>query len=161
MDNFYLIVTIVALGILIVCLSGIAILMRFQNSGDIFPPSVGSCPDYWNASADGKYCTIPPKDSKNTGKIYSYDASFGQFTEDSADALFIQSNGKYTPYYPGGNTTLYSSLNGGNIISGNGHMNGNTVMSFHGNVLNTVCSQNAWANTYDINWDGVSNSRNC
>ena len=163
MDNFYLIVTIVALGILIVCLSGIAILMRFQNSGDIFPPSVGPCPDFWEVSADGKYCKIPTSGSKNMGLIDTYDNTYSQFTEDSAGALFVQSGSNYTPYYPGGNTVLYTSLNGNtNIITGNSQIiSGNSYMNFNGNVLNTVCTKNTWANTYNINWDGVSNSRNC
>jgi hypothetical protein len=151
MDSFYLIVVIVAAVLLIICLAAIGVLMRYQNAGMIFPPSSGPCPDGWTSTSDGKYCNIPSTiNSNNLGIIHSYDSNtYTNFATDTSNVVFMMNGSTYVPYDP-------SFDSGGNLQSGNAYIlfGGNTI-------LNDTCSKYRWANKYNVNWDGVSNSRNC
>lgn len=57
--NFYNIVLITAVIILILVLTYIGIQMYRKSTTDIFPPVVAACPDVWEQTPDGKYCRIP------------------------------------------------------------------------------------------------------
>jgi hypothetical protein len=57
MDKFYMIVVAIAVVLLILCLTGVGILMGYQNANVIFPPSANTCPDGWTAV--GSVCTAP------------------------------------------------------------------------------------------------------
>jgi len=57
MDQFYLIVVAIAVVLLILCLTGVGILMGYQNANLTFPPSQNTCPDGWTAT--GSTCTAP------------------------------------------------------------------------------------------------------
>jgi hypothetical protein len=65
MDQFFLTVLIVAAVVLILCLIGIGILMRYQHTGDSYPPHAANCPDFWVSDSNGG-CKAPTP-SKNTG----------------------------------------------------------------------------------------------
>lgn len=56
--NFYNIVLITAVVILILVLTYIGIRMYRATSTAIFPPAVAACPDRWQQTTDGK-CIIP------------------------------------------------------------------------------------------------------
>ena len=58
MESFYMIVVLIAVVILVLCLTGIGILMRYQNAGQQYPPSANTCPDGWN-NTSGTSCTSP------------------------------------------------------------------------------------------------------
>jgi hypothetical protein len=62
MDNFFIYVTIFAVLLLIICLTGVGILMRYQNAGIAFPPFQNPCPDGWVPSG-----TAGCKNPANTG----------------------------------------------------------------------------------------------
>lgn len=57
MDSFYWIVVAIAVVLLILCLTGVGILMGYQNANLTFPPSQNTCPDGW--SSVGSICTVP------------------------------------------------------------------------------------------------------
>ena len=48
MDSFYMIVVAMAVVLLILCLTGVGILMGYQNVNIVFPPTANTCPDGWN-----------------------------------------------------------------------------------------------------------------
>jgi len=52
-----MIVVVIAVLLLILCLTGVGILMGYQNANLVFPPSQNTCPDGWMAT--GKVCTAP------------------------------------------------------------------------------------------------------
>ena len=56
-DRFYWIVVLIAVVLLVLCLTGIGILMRYQNAGQAFPPTPNTCPDGWTTI--GTKCTAP------------------------------------------------------------------------------------------------------
>ena len=58
MDSFFIYVTGFAVLLLIVCLIGVGLLMRFQSAKDTFPPTFNDCPDGWTNSS-GTACTPP------------------------------------------------------------------------------------------------------
>jgi hypothetical protein len=57
MDSFYLIVVAIAVFLLILCLTGVGILMGYQDANLTFPPSQNACPDGWTAV--GSTCSPP------------------------------------------------------------------------------------------------------
>uniref|UniRef100_A0A6C0I005 CPW-WPC domain-containing protein n=1 Tax=viral metagenome TaxID=1070528 RepID=A0A6C0I005_9ZZZZ len=68
--DFYTIVIIVAVVLLIVSLTAIGLLITKTNSNAKFPGSYSSCPDYW--SFDGKKCSANGINTNN-GKYTSYE----------------------------------------------------------------------------------------
>lgn len=72
MDNFYMIVVLIAVVILVLCLTGIGILMRYQNAGQQYPPTANTCPDGWTTI--GTSCTSP---DLATGITYGTDGTNG------------------------------------------------------------------------------------
>ena len=43
-------ISIIAIILLIICLIAIAIMLKTQRSGIVWPPEIGDCPDYWEKS---------------------------------------------------------------------------------------------------------------
>lgn len=131
--DFYSIVLIIAVVLLILILTFIGIKMtnaRYNNKSSVpFPPVMSTCPDYW--SVDGSNCLIPANGKTNTGRIYD---SYGMST--------------LTP----SNTYGYDYER--NYINFNNSMWGTMGKS-------TVCQQKDWSGKYNIIWDGVSNFNNC
>jgi hypothetical protein len=58
MDSFFIYVTAFAVLLLMVCLIGVGLLMRFQSAKDEFPPGANVCPDGW-VNTSGTLCTAP------------------------------------------------------------------------------------------------------
>jgi hypothetical protein len=79
MDNFYMIVVLIAVVLLILCLTGIGILMRYQNAGQEYPPTSNTCPDGWSAS--GTSCISPAL----TGTTTYGTVGTNGYTESGAD----------------------------------------------------------------------------
>ena len=75
MDSFYLIVVAIAVFILILCLTGVGILMGYQNANLTFPPSANTCPDGWTAT--GTTCAPPTDDKGNSVSILGVTAAQG------------------------------------------------------------------------------------
>ena len=69
MDNFYMIVIIVAIIALICVLTYVGIVMSKGESTEVYPPHSTTCPDYWEINEDKK-CKIPKDGEKNTGSMY-------------------------------------------------------------------------------------------
>ena len=69
MDNFYMIVIIVAIIALIGVLTYVGIVMSKGESTEVYPPHSTTCPDYWELNEDKK-CKIPKDGKKNTGSMY-------------------------------------------------------------------------------------------
>ena len=57
MDKFYMIVVVIAVLVLILCLTGVGILMGYQNANLVFPPAANNCPDGWTSI--GNICRAP------------------------------------------------------------------------------------------------------
>ena len=64
MDSFYMIVVLIAVILLILCLTGVGILMGYQDANLVFPPKANNCPDGWTAV--GQICTIPTAFASST-----------------------------------------------------------------------------------------------
>lgn len=131
--DFYTIVLIIAVVLLILILTFVGIKMataKYNNQTNVaFPPVMSTCPDYWKV--DGSYCVIPQNGKTNTGKIY--------------DLL--------------GNSILSSNDTYG-YVSGNSYINFNdTKWGLLGK--SSICQQKDWTGKYNIIWDGVSNYNNC
>jgi len=131
--DFYTIVLIVAVVLLILVLTFLAIKMstaKYYNQTNVpFPPVKSTCPDYWKV--DGSYCIVPINGNTNTGSIYKTN----------------------------GNSVLSSVNTFGYDITRNAFNAYDTTWGTSGK--SSVCQQKDWCGKYNIIWDGVSNYNNC
>lgn len=138
--SFYLITVIVAVIFLIICLTGVGILMKYQNAGQIFPPAAKPCPDGWNVASDGS-CgqKISSTPSSNTGRLYAV----------TGNDLMAITNSPYSTSFtlPTAYTDKTTTLNNIDI----------SINFTKKDATWTMCQQKTWANRYGIEWDGVSN----
>jgi len=139
MDYFYIIVSAVLIVFFIIILTYYGIVMQKQlKQNQSYPPQPPSaCPDYWTLGADGS-CNIPNFGSKNTGKLY-----------DKSNKIVLSNKSGSTGY-----TSGYNIKDGNSIVnfSDNGWSSGAT---------SALCNKSAWANTYNVVWDGVTNYNGC
>jgi len=131
--DFYTIVLIIAVVILIIILTFVGIRMTMAQKDNrtkvAYPPVVSTCPDYWKV--DGSYCVIPNNGKSNTGTIYN---TFG-------------------------NSVLNPSSTYG-YVAGNSAINFNDL-KWGSMGKSSICQQKDWTGKYNIIWDGVSNYNNC
>lgn len=148
MEAFYTIVVIVALILLILILTFVGMKVSAQESTSSipFPPHQNTCPDNWKARSitdsnnnESTYCEVPTENMKNVGTIL--DTS----TEDSS-----KTNAQVTPGY---NDTIFEDAPNGVI-----DFNSPAWLS---NGTTAECSQQLWANTHNITWDGITNKSGC
>lgn len=104
MDSFFIYVTIFAVLLLIVCLTGIGILMRYQNAGIAFPPFQNPCPDTWTKVGTGNACQTPVGSSGITGSapsgmVYSKSGTSAVFNVVDFGTTQICAKKKWTSNY--------------------------------------------------------------
>ena len=153
MDSFYTIVITVAVILLIIILTYIGILLsekKLSGENQIpFPPIANTCPDNWDAKihtdatgAEKIYCAVPTNvNIKNVGTIL-----------DTSTTNSAKTNAELTLGY---NKTI--------IIENDKPVG---VIDFNSNLWatqgkTTDCAKKSWADTYDIQWDGISNYTKC
>ena len=140
MPSFYLIAVVITVIVLILCLTGVGIMMKYQNAGISFPPSSQPCPDGWTVDASGYCGTVVSPETLNTGRLYAV-------TGDD-----ISLNSPYNSY------TIVSRTSGTSYVSSAKLLDTDLSINFNlpGKVW-TTCQQKNWANKYGISWDGISN----
>jgi hypothetical protein len=132
MDSFYKIVIVVAIVVFIITMTIVGILMSNTYVGVSYPPTSGKCPDYWTMQQIGSGSSI-----HNVCNI------------------------------PSPNSTNIGSIynNQSNFANGTPGITGMTSVNFADNGWSknkkSICAQKTWANTYSLNWDGVSNYNGC
>lgn len=133
METFYWVVLAIATVLLILFFAGMAILMKKTSTGDIFPMTDG---DKWNTCPDawtisGGNCIV----GNSNGNIY------GESAYKITTPIPIELNTKLgSSFIP---ITYYST---GNIFN-------------FGNA--SLCQKKAWADDFQIKWDGVTNYNKC
>ena len=136
MPSFYLIAVIVAVVFLILCLTGVGILMKYQNAGQKFPPAAQPCPDGWKVEPDGSCSAKITSDNLSTGKLHLFTGA-----DLSRNSPYFVS---YT--FPSGYLNT-STLNNVDI----------SINFTKKDATWTTCQEKTWANKYNIQWDGVTN----
>ena len=146
MELFYIIVTVIAIVFLILILTIIGILMRYQNKSTVFPPVANDCPDFWTIASNGTKCSIPDNDKKNVGTLYNGTTlKIKTVTKDTADSYAFP---VYTPSTNGTSTAAATTINFKD-----------DAWSAQGKTA--VCAQKQWADNWGITWDGVTNYNSC
>ena len=140
MPSFYLIAVAIAVVILILCLTGVGIMMKYQNAGISFPPSAQPCPDGWNVDVSG-YCGI----NINSGTLNK-----GRL--DTVTGSDISINSPYNSFNIKNSSGSYDFGSSTKLLGYDLSINFSLP-----NKVWTTCQQKNWANKYGINWDGVSN----
>ena len=148
--DFYKIVILITVILLILALTGVGFLLKYQNAGTPFPPpgSASACPDKWSEDVVGSdtRCVIPIQFADNAGIIHTDDPTYVNF--------LINTPGVYVT----GTDQLITSGNlyaGGvnNIVSG--------MASISPAAMGSICQQKKWTTKYGVLWDGVSNNSTC
>jgi len=156
METFYVIVMSIATIVLILALVLMGILMTSKGGKKdaSFPPFVNSCPDYWKPVDNdiSGNCYIPSYKpngvSTNTGTLYKNVTTANGAKETKIEGNTIPNGNKTTPGYKyvdvSGNSTIdFSDLRWKSIAG------------------SSICAQRAWANAYNVVWDGVTNYNSC
>lgn len=129
--TFYTLVVVIALVILIGVLIFLAMQIDDSKQEKAFPPVQSDCPDYWNKVGTSCYIPVDGSNHPNTGTI-----------RDGGSLLLTPTN------TPGLN---YSSIPLSIDMAATGWSSTST----------SICGKKQWANTYGIEWDGVSNYNDC
>jgi hypothetical protein len=155
MELFYIIVTVIAIVFLILILTVIGILMRYQNKSTVFPPVANDCPDFWTIALDGTKCKIPGDTQKNVGSLYDGTTlKIKTVTNDSAGSYSFPT---YIPSPATNGTT--DPLTGNQITAPNTINFKDSFWSSQGKTA--VCAQKQWADSWGITWDGITNYNSC
>ena len=147
MDVFYTVVVIIAVIIMILALTYIGILISQKTIGANivgYPPIATTCPDNWEAmetTAGNIVCKIPTTEMKNVGALY-----------DTNNVLVTGITGDTT--------------NNTSPTSGYGTQGDDKYIDFNDPLWSstteiTTCAKKTWADTYNIQWDGVTNYTLC
>lgn len=143
--NFYTIVLIIAIVLLILALTGLSLMLTKVGTTTSFPPISNTCPDGWTSGTDG------------SGNITC--TSAGSNVPDRYDV-----NDSYSKNSPGYINSYYSSgpkFSGG-VSSENVTSLTTKKISINKGIVKNVCDQKTWADANKIIWDGVTNSNaNC
>jgi hypothetical protein len=78
LGNFQKTAVIVALVILILGLTTVAVMLVMSARDEKWPPYSGSCPDYWSLSKDGTKCKNINNIGKGTGKCNTLRPASGE-----------------------------------------------------------------------------------
>jgi hypothetical protein len=141
MDAFQLTVLSIFVVLAILILVAFSIMITSKKDDDVeYPLTYANCPDYWKMDANGN-CVVPssgPNLGLNTGADgYTSDSKTPGYTA-------IQPEVQNTPAVPANinfKATDWDDNQTIDIIKG----------------LKGRCSLKAWANEYNVKWDGVNN----
>lgn len=142
MDNFYLIIVVIAIIILIIALTFIGLTLKKSIQDSSHKVTENPCPDYWKLADDGKKCILPFGSArKNIGILttsgdfdLSADNSMNDFTRSIMSSTSDASYNLIDMYAPA--WTNASGYNG----------------------MSLSCAHKKWATDLNIAWDGVSNA---
>jgi len=147
MDGFYTTILTVASIILILMLTYVGILLYYAKSDEVFPPYQKPCPDYWDVDSSGK-CIYPiANTARNLGELVKEtDSTVANYDKKIKANLATQTPG----------VTQYSSDSDPTVID----------FSVDGwktafNKPSPLCNKKAWADYFNIEWDGVTNTNQC
>ena len=142
MDNFYLIIVVIAVIILIIALTVIGLTLKKSIQDSALTVTQNPCPDYWKLSDDGKQCILPHGvNPKNIGILTM--SNDGYDLSDNSMNSFTRSI--KTPV----TGASYNLIDMQNIKWTN-------ASGYNGMSLS--CAHKKWATDLNISWDGVSNA---
>ena len=133
METFHKVVIGIALVVLIILLVAVGFLLNKTKDNMVYPPSANKCPDYWLEDPSG--CKMMGANNGNL-EYQGTDVALVNFDNKTDDNYFLQpvdqDNAKW--FNTDGETfTEYSD----------------------------ICAKQAWANRYNVKWDGVKNYNGC
>jgi len=136
MEVFHFAVLTVAIVFFIIIIISFSILLSYKrNNIATYPPTMNTCPDYWDVATDVSGCKIK-------GNI-----NIGNLKNQAAD--------------PSGNTYNITTTPSTFGLKGNNTINfADSAWSTNYSSTNH-CALKTWSNRNNIVWDGVSNYNSC
>ncbi len=170
--DFYTIVIILAIIVLILLLTYIGIAMSSLKQSQVFPERANACPDYWEQTSDGK-CVFPAKDTKNNGyftvgtdlyngNTYVSGVSVGEGLNKYSYTDTVYLNGQSMASVMNPSVATYvSGTQIKEVIDINDESKWNGAGSGELSGLPLACAKKKWALKNGIAWDGITNSNLC
>jgi hypothetical protein len=143
MDAFQLIVLSIFVVLAILILVAFSIMLSSKKDADSeYPSSYANCPDYWTMTNGN--CVVPTTTiNKGNSDVYASPGETPGYTATQAEVK--NGSGEITtPYVP-------ENIN----FKAAGWDDNQTIDIIKG--LKGRCSLKAWANKYNVKWDGVNN----
>lgn len=170
MDNYQIIVLIVAVSFLLLIYVAVGMMMPRQNSNAPWPPVAGRCPDGWmeDATIQNK-CAVPIKNNK--GQIIGGTAIAKPDVNSGTSTLTAKVPNRFRDIRRGDWLTINRiqymvdgvDRNERTLTLKNSQTSGTVTykrseIAFEGR---TICDKKKWANKWGVRWDGVSNYNKC
>jgi hypothetical protein len=157
MELFHILVISFAIIFLIIILTIIGILMKYQDKSTVFPPVANKCPDYWTLASDGKSCNLPGSSKKNVGTLYDATAlKIKPGTTVKSSATATPTTHAFPVYTPATN-----SVGSDNVFTDPIQRIDFTNEAWSNQGKTDICAKKQWADNWGISWDGISNYNNC
>lgn len=136
MEIFHFTVLTVAIIFFIIIIISFSILLSYKkNNITTYPPSMNTCPDYWQVATDVSGCIIPDS-GINVGNLQKI----------NADSIGNTYNLTRLPH---------TSIKGNNVIN----FSDSSWESAYSST--NRCALKTWSNQNNIVWDGISNYNSC
>lgn len=137
--DFYFIVSILAIIILIIVLTAFGIMMQKKYAQVKYPEYALDCPDYWTLNTN-KQCVL--------GNVNLGDLMKPTFTGADTPGINIQNKSIDFKHAGWSNTSTITGV-------------GNTWNPYGIRYDVSNCALKAWSKYYKVQWDGISNSNVC
>ena len=138
METFHKVVIGIALVVLIILLVAVGFLLNKTKDNMVYPPSANKCPDYWLEDPDG--CKIMGTNNDgymNNGVLNVGTDPIVNFDNKNDDNYFLQPVTKdETAKWFNKDKKAFTEYS-------------------------DICAKQAWANHYNVKWDGVKNYNGC
>ena len=133
METFHKVVIGIAVVVLIILLVAVGFLLNKTKDNMVYPPSANKCPDYWLEHPDG--CKMK---NLNNGVLSLENVTnpVVNFENKDANNYYLQTASDESPNWFNKDNETYPEYS-------------------------DICAKQAWANHYDIKWDGVKNYNGC
>jgi hypothetical protein len=169
MDNYQIIVLIVALSFLLIIYAAVGMMMPRQDLHAPWPPVAGRCPDGWMEDATIQHkCTVPIKNNK--GQIIGGTAVAKRDVSGTSTLTATYPN-RFRDIRRGDWLTINRiqymvdrvDRNERTLTLKNLPISGDviyerSIFAFEGR---TICDKKKWATKWGVRWDGVSNYNKC
>lgn len=135
--DFYGIVIAVAIVMFILLLTLMGVLISRSTSTRVFPPTMGSCPDYWSVDSSGN-CHFPSTPNAVNRGLYANKNINGSTDKNVLNSAPYPNTTKGLSWTFDPKDSRWASAS-----------------------KTAVCAQRDWAIKHNIVWDGISNYNSC
>lgn len=153
--DFFTIVIILAIVVLIVLLTYIGVSMSKLETSQVFPPNANVCPDYWTEVEPGK-CMFPAAGTRNTGDFTNPKSYTSAKTPAVTGQTYLVGSGSPVGQVYGDGSRLGETTQIKEVIDVN-----ESAWNTAYDGMSSKCAKKKWSTAHGVAWDGISNTNSC